>query len=1824
MSTPTIALAPLPLLDADTTDGHLAGKGNLLVVARQTQTRSAAHLRTLLSQAPSLRQTLLTTLRDHLQVDPSSCGLQHDQSQVTLLTFAARLLVSPVSANAFAEWSGWGFSETHANWSVAQWTQYLTPIVGAARLRAPLDYWHGRMPGTAISRQRHASNLLREHFASSLDIAYGIATLQTDDWLQGKQAVLPCAHLAWRQTDNRTLVSTSALLIGPPPERSQWLLYQPRARHPVLVFANLDSLKDWSFQNRSSLWSDPLSSVAQGTRDDVVITPFDGDGFAALVAHILSRNDALTDHHLLTASQRRGTDPLDWTDLQAWEAERSEAVRASPDATQEVAIEGVIAADVELAHEEVHFACLEQHLPIRWRNQQVEYQEMLLEQHLAGDEEPTSDKLTQLREQQAALEQLQDSQELYLLDLPDGMSSSDWQATIGEQTREEQLSEGLCQALLKEARLSHLLGELSASHLQWIEQLVDRPEPSLQRPVQASSMELVAGGHTWRLCGYMTVHAFPDQDDEHPDRSVLLYRPGQRGGLMVFDDVATLEARLSATLLGAWPDALLESASPSDPMQLFEILAATPQAKFKHVAIDTHFMQHCVRAIIAALPATASREQARQRLGVGANRARALAIARFAEKNRTTHVPRQLKSLQHLGAEQLSELASQVQTLEHALRASGELLKLSLPERSEYARRKLLTHLRSRFNLKQVPKITLDIADSVTLQKVVTGQSAAGGAGSRNVPVYSKERSEIALETFMLWALDDERRLRLDDATIKIEPANTVIQETVTAHYIANLIEQLDVAGHYEKCITETYLGFAHESAWQAQWRQETLRLPYACRLQLLALMKPSNLDADGQRLLETLCREQFDTAAPRTTAHLTVHLRPGAAIDGSSDSIWLSGIHIIHGKTGPTLLYLPGAPNGQVIGQFTNASEACLALQNMALDDEMAHYLANQSQAGDPQRHHGYIKTALQEGFHAFIETGPARPETLSTYEARLDMGQRIRAHRATSRSQADLALATPDNFDRYFFSMLRLALGILPGVGTALALYDGWHAATASVNAFREGDTEEGLLQMTSVLQSLTDAVLSLAPLTSTASGPARSARQLAQQRQRLNPLRSVGGIRRPPPNPFAGYEVELPTGPMLRAKQRQGAQVFEHVDTKQHYITRSDAWYAVDWDASYGTWRLKPQGIRSYRQAVRLGEHGRWETPGRLSGLLVEDGLAGGGGALTTLYNQGVAYWRAALGRQPRPLTGMDLAHDINDELQRIRSRIGAKEMAYGTAKRQAGDLAHLSDGQRAAIIEARQELVAELDRSLEFNTLSLARLRQQRSTLSRTNYSRFTAQCEANINELHVLDMHLTSQRFIMATDQVTRAGEAIRALHGRTVAAALVQRLTEASLRANQEMIDVLQEVERIAIRHHARLGQLQGPMATHYLGKVAQTRLTLDATNARLVRASILSATLFTSHALEHSQMGAFMVLFLEQGMTLRSTLYSHIQLSSARLSRAQERRFLVNAQDRYRTFLSHLTSWEDNFQDLLSPVETRAFRQLTHQLISQIEDTLDNARVLNKRPQAQPDRNISRPRMFETVEGPLIGTEVIEGGRTHMRINQPHSDQAHSIYSMNDAGQWQLAGQQRAAPTQTVAELVDAANARLNEIARQQAKLRQYQTPQALPVDLEDIAQGHAQQLRFIASRIRQRAGDAITPAQTTLARRLDAAAEQMRALGRQLRIEQTKATSKPSASYLEYLVEQGEVEVAWSRTLKPKVDRRNNPIEYLEEYRIDDAATQQPLWYAHFHFRTKPAQGFNRLEAGHLKLPSERDMGTGAWRGVLSEVQANRLFGNLRPASR
>lgn len=133
-------------------------------------------------------------------------------------------------------------------------------------------------------------------------------------------------------------------------------------------------------------------------------------------------------------------------------------------------------------------------------------------------------------------------------------------------------------------------------------------------------------------------------------------------------------------------------------------------------------------------------------------------------------------------------------------------------------------------------------------------------------------------------------------------------------------------------------------------------------------------------------------------------------------------------------------------------------------------------------------------------------------------------------------------------------------------------------------------------------------------------------------------------------------------------------------------------------------------------------------------------------------------------------------------------------------------------------------------------------------------------------------------------------------------------------------------------------------------------------------------------------------------------------------------------------------------------------------------------------------------------------------------------------------------------------------------------------------PIGLEAILAERARQLEVLRSNILTR-----EPGETQVLSNLDASARRLREQGRLIRIDVIKR-NPPEASRIEYLKEQGEVEIL-------KIEGRvklSRADDYLQEYVILDRL-KQPLAYAHFHYRTEtgPLDGFT---AGHLKMPEQR----------------------------
>ncbi len=1797
------------------TDGWItAGRGNALLKAEQQRRQAVEALQSVLNQAPLLRSTLRNHLHKTLHVDPGACGLYAGDSQVTLLSFAARVLSSAVFANPFAEWSTWGVADDsrYATWSGRDWLQALNPLLVPLLADSRSSYWDARMPGHAVSRRAYTEQRLGEHFRSTIALNYGLDRINEKALQLGQlDSTSQYAQLHWNPPGATAELCPTALLVKPRSDDTPWLLYRPDANNPIRSFQDQAALLRWSHEHRQRLWANPATPL-ESDSDSTFITVEDlsADGFASLLESVLEDNNRLTGTYLLEAAQESVTDPLDWTRIEAWEAKRGLQLKeALPERLKEQ-LDLLVSADESLAAEEVHFDSLDERLPLGWRKQRIERQEQLLADYLGSAVEPTSAKMAQLREHQSALDKEGDALQKLLAGLPDTLDAETWGQTHGETSRFEQFSQHFSQELLLEARFQHLLGDLTANRLAWVEHIIERPEPSLQRPVVANALRLVMGQRSWVLTGYLVLRAAASDDS-----AWLLHKSGHAGGLSVFTDETQLTAALLKTLYGAWPEALLESAWPQDTEELLKHLDESAEVPSIVLApITTHVFDYLTQTQLALFTSTPSSalDTVRQKLGMSANMARIQAFERLAERNRTAHIHTHLQALAHLDATQRAALATELEALRACMLLAHRRLARDLPERGLFARNKLHERLRQSFSVATLPAITLDIADRTTRQRVPLPESGVANA-FKVVVVFSQERSNVPLEKFLLWALDDDLTLRLGNARILFDAtAPADMREQLNLSFVANLVKDLDLAGAYERQILDAFKGLTDESAWQAQLRQETLRAPFEHQLSIINLSRSVDLDQEGQQLFDRFCREQRDGTQARTVSYRTLELMPGVAADGSSNRVDLSGVFVLQAANGPTLLLLPDAPNGKVISQHSSAEEACRALEDLAVTEEMRSYLASRPLEGDASEHLSYISAAVLQKFSGFIGLGPLHQEPLAQFQANLQMGRLILDNRASSRSQRDLFLEQEAIRHGRVYDYIRMAMGLVPLVGTAIALYDGWNAANASVEAFLRGDSGEGVEHLNSVFQSLVDALLDLSPGSLAANGNA-VARTSARQQQPSTGIPRTTVTRRKHPEPFIGYASEAPSGRWLDHPADYGTGVYQHAGNGTDYIARQGHYYQVEWDETYRTWRLKGTASRTYKQPVKLNEAGLWQTHGGLSGRIIDNGLAGGGAYLGTLYNRGWQTLRGYLGRQPALESPVDVVRSIDSGRLAQQARLTAKTSALNRARGLGPNGPEGTPADPATIKRALQEAADQLHEFVNFHEQSLDRLHSIRSHILPAKYRTMSNDLGINLGRQHP---KLIRQRQAQVSDCFRELARLNQALDGATINPLDHIRTLQST---HQELAIALERLEAEFRRLSHLRNRLHGNNLTIYDQDIAALNMPLDPHGYRVVRLSSLAASIFQPPSAYSYDFLLMLRRVNREILELRSALFSHGDLAAAGLSRTETHRFLQQLKQRYQRFSNHMLSWRDIFPDFITSETTRQMRQELASLISEVDGAL-SATAPVKKPAS--NRGPSKPRLFETVDQQLlIGREVTVNGQPTMVVSRTVSSEAHATFTRAPDGKWQPAPTAPTVPSGTLQSLVVTANKRLADVPAQQSKLLQYKGLNMLPADLQDLAHGYTSTLRDLAQDIVRKAGDDLTDELRALVQRLEQAADELNSFGRQLRVEQIKTHQQPNISHLQYLHEQKEVSIHWSRTLEPAKNKQGRPIEYLEEYRIDDKSTQAPLWYAHFHFKNQPGKGFARLEAGHLKLASEVNQGSGVWRGAITESQATALFSGLRP---
>lgn len=1795
-----------------------AGRANALLGAEQRRQRAVKALQPVLDQAPRLRSALRNHLQQTLHIDPSTCGLFSGDSQVTLLSFAARVLCGATFARPFAHWSTWGLTSDSAYtaWTGMDWAQALSPTLVQLLATSCVHYWDARMPGQAVSRRTYAQQQLDEHLRSTVELNYGLGRISETESQLAQQDSRQYAQLYWNHPGATTELCPGALLLKSQADNTAWLLYQPDANNPVHAFQSQQALLSWAHENRQLLWPEPASALeSESDASFITVEDLPGDGSTGLLDAVLQDRDRLTGQYLLQAAQESATDPLDWLPLETWEARRGLQLQASLPTALKERLELLVSADDALAAEEVHFDSLDERLPLGWRKHRIERQETLLADYLGDDSAPASAKMERLRDYQSKLDKEDAALQTLLAGLPDTLGSETWGQVHEQISRFDHLSQHFSQNLLLEARFQHLLGELSKARLDWVEHINERPEPSLQRPVVANALRLVAGQRSWDLVGYLALHTTSSDDNDAPDSAWLLHKSGPDGGLTVFSDQAQMNTALLNTLYGAWPEALVESAWPQSTEALFEHLEkASEAATIIAVPITTHVFDYLTQTQLTLFSATpgASVSTLRQKLALSSNTARIQAFERQAERNRTAHLHTQLQSMAYLDDAQRLALTAELQAFRTTLRASSRLLARDLPERGRFASNKLHEHIERTYAVSTRHTITLDIADRTSKKRVPLPESGVANA-YKEVVVFSEERSKVPLEKFLLWALDDDLTLRLGNATILFDDsAPTTLRERLNLSAVANLVKELDLAGAYEQHILDTFNGTTSETAWEKHYRQETLRAPFEHQLSIINLSKSANLDQDGQALLERFCREQRDSSLTRTVTYHTLELMPGVAADGTSNRVELSGIFVLQAALGPCLLLLPDAPDGKVISQYRNAEQACRALEEMAATEAMRIYLASRPLLGEATKHLSYINTAVLKQYSGFIGLGATHQSLLAQFQANVQMGRLILEHRTSSRSQRDLFLEQEAIRHGRVYDYIKMALGVVPLVGTVIALYDGWNAANASVEAFLRGDASEGIKHLNSVFQCLIDALLDLTPGSLVTSGNA-VARTSTRQRQAGAAIPRATVTRRTPEQPFIGYESEAPAGRWVDHPASYGAGVFQHAQSGADYIIRQGRYYAVEWDSTYQTWRLKGSASRTYKQPVKLSEAGEWQTHGSLSGQIIDNGLSGGGAYLGTLYNRGWQTLRGYLRPLPAPVSAVDVVSSIEVGRLSQQTRLTAKVSALNKARGLGPNGPEGTPASPAVIKRATQEVIEQLDEFVTFHEQSLERLNTVRSQLPPARYRGMYDDLAFNLGRQHP---KLIRQRHGQVHECLRKLDSLNQKLDAPT--GSLMGLLRELQ-SAQQELAAALAKIETELRRVSPLRNRLHRNNLSVYDQEIAALKIPLDPHGYRVVRTASLAAAILKVPSAESYDFLLMLRRMNREIVELRSALYSHGDLAAAGLSRTQEHRFLRQLKPRYQRFSNQMLSWQDNFPDFITAATTREMREALASLSKDVDTALAATAPLN-RPVSS--RGPSKPRLFETVDQQLlIGREVKVDGQPTMVVNHSVNSDVHATYTLAPDGKWQPAARTAPVPSAPLQSLLATANKRLAGVPAQRSKLLQYKGLNMLPADLQDLAQGYATTLRDLALDITRKAADDLDDTLRTLVQRLEQAADELDAFGRELRVEQIKLSQQPTISHLQYLHEQNEASIHWSRTLEPSKNKQGVAIEYLEEYRIDDRLNGEPLWYAHFHFKKKPGTGFSRLEAGHLKLASEVNQGSGAWRGAITESQANELFAGLRP---
>lgn len=896
------------------------------------------------------------------------------------------------------------------------------------------------------------------------------------------------------------------------------------------------------------------------------------------------------------------------------------------------------------------------------------------------------------------------------------------------------------------------------------------------------------------------------------------------------------------------------------------------------------------------------------------------------------------------------------------------------------------------------------------------------------------------------------------------------------------------------------------------------------------------------------------------------------------------------------TLLYLPDSPDGQFLRRYATLESARKALFNLCLRSEMVSYLAGRALQGNVKAHISRIDQAVLKHFDAMIGVGLPWPKKTSLAEHLLNahMGRLIEAHRGTSRSNDALYLERYALSGPRAFNYMKMALGVMPFVGAAIALYDAWTSANRAVAALLRGEVGDGLAEIESVLLSLIDAAMDILSGVSAGSGSAKGARSVTRLRQTAAMGKSAGALqgrtRRQAQHGFqrfAGYDYEKPislTG-LQPATHGIYRNIYRHADGD--FIVRQGRIFQVERSTDSRNWRLSGTRQKTCKQPIGLDEAGRWDTYFGVYGVTFEGGGLGGGGVLGHLADTLAPLWPAAI-RERLPRWWVNQAFRRQHVLTEAADDL-APQLDTRVARTKAA-----IEQYNASAVEHRPTLMPATEAAC-IGDIELASRHYQTLVdllpLTHGNKRRVLREMQSHDAQL-ITDRY--KQRVFFANH---RANPLIDRIDD------LIDRLDALPDTALSERFRILQDARKLRVDFMRELDQIDAAMRDLNLwyGRITVSTHKAELTsevmmlNGRLSEGNLLY--LRTGHLLEivkrfDTTRDISWFYLHGQAENLQAkvdrALFTQYSLPEVTATKAQRNQILQECLDLYGEFRRSMKAWTTSYPqhfhlDVVAP------------LLEGIEKMAERARKAIDQPAPASPAGQRTKKVFTTEDDQLlIGVERWEPTTQKQQYSLTEQGGFEEVWEQGSNGKFRLLNPPENAtrPVQrNLGSLVEDARSRLQSQQTYKAKVQAYAGQGMLPVDLEHMMVSEASELTRRALTIEE-----IAPQHTIIQQLRDKAAE-LTTHGREMRTRQSLSTKKPTDGMLDDLVGQHVLEIRKTSPLKSLGKRPDGRIDYLQEYEAWDLTATPPkvLWYAHFHYG-KAAPAFGEFEKAHLKLPEHR----------------------------